>query len=99
MRLVEQALDAVFRDRSATDELKPLPALLGQVSGAMRMFGWNDANELLTKTSDRLIDSVRNEAELSSQDIDSLADVLAGLSFYIDVRERRDRDADEILLV
>jgi chemosensory pili system protein ChpA (sensor histidine kinase/response regulator) len=97
MRLVEQALDAVFRDRSATDELKPLPALLGQVSGAMRMLGWNDANELLTKTSDRLIDSVRNEAELSSQDIDSLADVLAGLSFYIDVRERRDRDADEIL--
>ena len=98
MRLVEQALDAVFRDRGATEELKPLPALLGQVSGAMRMLGWNDANELLTKTSDRLIDSVRNDSELSAQDIDSLADVLAGLSFYIDVRERRDRDADEILV-
>ena len=30
MRLVEQALDAVFRDRGATEELKPLPALLGR---------------------------------------------------------------------
>ncbi len=97
MRLVEQALDAVFRDRNASEELKPLPALLGQVSGAMRMLGWNDANELLTKTSNRLIDAVRNQSELSALDIDSLADVLAGLSFYIDVRERRDRDADEIL--
>ena len=97
MRLVEQALDAVFRDRGAIEELKPVPALLGQVSGAMRMLGWNDANELLTKTSDRLIDAVRSESELSAQDIDSLADVLAGLSFYIDVRERRDRDADQVL--
>ena len=97
MRLVEQALDVVFRDRSATEELKPIPALLGQVSGAMRMLGWNDANELLTKTSERLIDAVKVDATLSAQDIDSLADVLAGLSFYVDVRERRDRDADEVL--
>lgn len=98
MRLVEQALDAVFRDRNAVDELKPLPALLGQVSGAMRMLGWNDANELLTKTSDRLIDALKQDASLSAHDIDALADVLAGLSFYVDVRERRERDADEILV-
>ncbi len=98
MRLVEQALDAVFRDRNAIDELKPLPALLGQVSGAMRMLGWNEANELLTQTSDRLIDALKQEASLSAKDIDSLADVLAGLSFYVDVRERRERDADEILV-
>ena len=97
MRLVEQALDTVFRDRTAVEELKPVPALLGQVSGAMRMLGWNDANELLTKTSDRLIELVRRDATLSTQEIDSLADVLAGLSFYVDVRERRDQDADAIL--
>ena len=98
MRLVEQALDTVFRDRTALDELKPVPALLGQVSGAMRMLGWNDANELLSNTTDRLIASVGHEAALSTQDIDALADVLAGLSFYVDVRERRERDADVILL-
>ena len=98
MRLVEQALDAVFRDRTAVDELKPVPALLGQVSGAMRMLGWNEANELLSQTTDRLIESVGHEAALSTQDIDALADVLAGLSFYVDVRERRERDADAILL-
>ena len=97
MRLVEQALDTVFRDRMAVEELKPVPALLGQVSGAMRMLGWNEANELLTKTSDRLIELVRRDAALSTQEIDSLADVLAGLSFYVDVRERRDQDADAIL--
>ena len=97
MRLVEQALDTVFRDRTAVDELKPVPALLGQVSGAMRMLGWNEANELLTKTSDRLMDLVRRDEALSTQEIDSLADVLAGLSFYVDVRERRDQDADAIL--
>ena len=97
MRVVEQALDAVFRDRLAVDELKPVPALLGQVSGAMRMLGWNEANDLLTKTSDRLIELVRRDETLSTQEIDSLADVLAGLSFYVDVRERRDQDADAIL--
>ena len=97
MRAVEQALDTVFRDRLAVDELKPVPALLGQVSGAMRMLGWNEANELLTKTSDRLIELVSRDETLSSQEIDSLADVLAGLSFYVDVRERRDQDADAIL--
>ncbi len=98
MRLVEQALDSVFRDRNATEELKPLPALLAQVSGAMRMLGWNDANDLLTQTSDRLIDALKQDASLSAHDIDALADVLAGLSFYVDVRERRERDADEILV-
>ena len=98
MRLVEQALDAVFRDRNALEELKPVPALLGQVSGAMRMLGWNDANELLSKTTDRLIASVHQDAAMSAQDIDSLADVLAGLSFYVDVRERRERDADAVLI-
>ena len=97
MRQVEQALDAVFRDRAAVEEMKPVPALLGQVSGAMRMLGWNDANDLLSKTTDRLIESVRKDATLSSQEIDALADVLAGLSFYVDVRERRERDADNIL--
>lgn len=97
MRLVEQALDTVFRDRAAVDELKPVPALLGQVSGAMRMLGWNEANDLLTKTSDRLIELVSRDEALSAQEIDSLADVLAGLSFYVDVRERRDQDADAIL--
>ena len=97
MRLVEQALDTVFRDRMAVDELKPVPALLGQVSGAMRMLGWDEANELLTKTSERLIELVRRDEALSTQEIDSLADVLAGLSFYVDVRERRDQDADTIL--
>ncbi len=98
MRLVEQALDAVFRDRTAIEELKPVPALLGQVSGAMRMLGWNDANELLSKTTDRLIESVHHDAAMSPQDIDSLADVLAGLSFYVDVRERRERDAEAVLI-
>ena len=97
MRLVEQALDAVFRDRMAVEELKPVPGLLGQVSGAMRMLGWNEANELLTKTSDRLIELVSRDEKLSAQEIDSLADVLAGLSFYVDVRERRDQDASAIL--
>ena len=97
MRIVEQALDAVFRDRLAVDELKPVPALLGQVSGAMRMLGWNEANDLLTKTSDRLIELVGLDKTLSTQEIDSLADVLAGLSFYVDVRERRDQDAGAIL--
>ena len=97
MRVVEQALDTVFRDRMAVDELRPVPALLGQVSGAMRMLGWNEANELLTKTSYRLIELVRRDEALSTHEIDSLADVLAGLSFYVDVRERRDQDADAIL--
>ena len=97
MRLVEQALDTVFRDRTAIEELKPVPALLGQVSGAMRMLGWDDANELLTKTSDRLIEMVRRDAILSTQEINLLADVLVGLSFYVDVWERRGQDAAEIL--
>ncbi|TAG46633.1 MAG: response regulator [Betaproteobacteria bacterium] len=97
MRQVELALDAVFRDASATEELTQVPALLTQVSGALRLLGWNDANGLLGEASQRLIALANASDAARPGEIELLANVLAGFGFYVDVRERRGARADAVI--
>jgi chemosensory pili system protein ChpA (sensor histidine kinase/response regulator) len=97
MRQVEGALDAVFRDAKATEELAQVPAALSQVSGALRMLGWNDAHGLLNESSTRLVALAESGKAADPKEIELLANVLAGFGFYIDVRERRGAGADVIV--
>ncbi|MDW8311120.1 MAG: Hpt domain-containing protein [Burkholderiales bacterium] len=97
LRAVEQALDAVFRDRSATEELANVPALLAQVSGAMQILGWTHANEILTEISTRLMRLLRSEEPVEEAAINEHADVLAGIAFYIDARAQRDEELPGLL--
>ncbi len=97
MRQVEAALDAVFRDASATEDLAQVPTALSQVSGALRMLGWNDAHGLLNESSNRLVALAESGKAADPKEIELLANVLAGFGFYIDVRERRGAGADAIV--
>ncbi len=97
MRAVEQALDAAFRDRSAVDELAPVPGLLAQVSGALQILGWTRANDILSETSARLLQGIQSEQPLDDKLINEYADTLAGISFYIDAKEQRESEAEAML--
>lgn len=97
MRAVEQALDAAFRDRSAVDELAPVPGLLAQVSGALQILGWTRANDILSETSSRLLQGIQSEQPLDDKLINEYADTLAGISFYIDAKEQRESEAEAML--
>jgi chemosensory pili system protein ChpA (sensor histidine kinase/response regulator) len=97
MRQVEAALDAVFRDSSAVEDLAAVPGLLAQVSGALRLLGWNDAHQVISTASERVASLVSDPSALDSDEIDRIANVLAGFGFYVDARERKEAGADAIL--
>ena len=97
MRSVEHALDAAYRDRGAAEELAPVPALLAQVSGALQILGWTRANDILTETSARLLRAIQSDQPIGDRTINEHADILAGLTFYIDAREQREQEADAML--
>jgi chemosensory pili system protein ChpA (sensor histidine kinase/response regulator) len=97
MRQVEAALDAVFRDSEAVEDLAGVPALLAQVSGALRLLGWNEANHVIAQSSDRIAALVADPSSLDPQEIDRVANALAGFGFYVDARERKESGAEAIL--
>jgi chemosensory pili system protein ChpA (sensor histidine kinase/response regulator) len=97
MRQVEAGLDAVFRDNTAVEDLAAIPGLLAQVSGALRLLGWNDAHNVIAEASNRVATLVQNPTELQPAEIDRIANVLAGFGFYVDARERKESGAEAIL--
>ncbi len=97
MRQVEAGLDAVFRDNTAVEDLAAIPGLLAQVSGALRLLGWNDAHSVIAQASDRVATLVQNPTDLQPAEIDRIANVLAGFGFYVDARERKEAGAEAIL--
>jgi chemosensory pili system protein ChpA (sensor histidine kinase/response regulator) len=97
MRQVEAALDAVFRDRNAVEDLGLVPGLLAQVSGALRLLGWNDANTVIAAASERVSALVADPSSAQPDDIDRIANVLAGFGFYVDARERKESGSEAIL--
>lgn len=97
MRQVEAALDAVFRDSTAVEDLVPVPGLLAQVSGALRLLGWNDAHKVIAGASERVAALVADPSGVEPDEIDRIANVLAGFGFYVDARERKESGAEAIL--
>jgi chemosensory pili system protein ChpA (sensor histidine kinase/response regulator) len=97
MRQVETALDGVFRDSTALEDLAPIPGLLAQVSGALRLLGWNEAQRIIAKASERVSTFVADPAGAQPGEIDQIANVLAGFGFYIDARERKEAGSEAIL--
>lgn len=97
MRQVEAALDAVFRDKTAVEDLVAVPGLLAQVSGALRLLGWNEANTIVAAASDRVSALTADPSNATSEEIDLIANVLAGFGFYLDARERKEFGSEAIL--
>lgn len=97
MRQIEAALDAFFRDSNAVEDLAQIPGLLAQVSGALRLLGWNDAHRIVAQASERVTQLVAEPSTIESAEIDRIANVLAGFGFYVDARERKESGAEAIL--
>ncbi len=97
MRQVETALDALFRDSTAVEDLAPIPGLLAQVSGALRLLGWNDAQRIIAAASERVSAFVADPSVAQPGEIDNIANVLAGFGFYVDARERKESGSEAIL--
>ncbi len=97
MRQIEAALDAFFRDSTAVEDLAQIPGLLAQVSGALRLLGWNDAHRIVAQASERVTQLVAEPGAIETSEIDRIANVLAGFGFYVDARERKEGGAEAIL--
>ncbi len=97
MRQIESALDAVFRDSTAVEDLGQIPGLLAQVSGALRLLGWNDAHHIIQQVSQRVSTMLVDTSNIDAVEIDRIANALAGFGFYVDARERKEAGAEAIL--
>ena len=83
LRLVEQVLDAFFRDPGKRSELAALDRPVKQVLGALSMLGEEEASAALRDCL-KSIESFARTDNPAQGDFETLAQTLSGLSFYID---------------
>ncbi|MEO7762447.1 MAG: hypothetical protein ABIS68_11130, partial [Casimicrobiaceae bacterium] len=96
LRHVEKVLDAFFRDSSERSELAGLATYTRQIQGALQMLGLSEASELLTLCQTQ-IDTYAQDAPVNDEELEVLAESLAGLGFYIEAVEQQRPDAARLL--
>jgi chemosensory pili system protein ChpA (sensor histidine kinase/response regulator) len=94
LRVIEQALDAFFRDPSKRDGLKSLDRPTRQLLGALEMLGEERARDALGDAHR----DIRRFAEAAytpdQQDFERIAQTLSGLGFYIEALAHGKADFD-----
>ena len=90
---MENALDAFFRDNGKRTELASLAADSRQIRGALRILGLDDADRLMGLCEEQIQTYANPTTEVSSEDLESLAESLAGLGFYIQAVEQQRADS------
>lgn len=90
---MENALDAFFRDNSKKAELASLAEDSRQIRGALRILGLDDADRLMALCEQQIQTYANPGTEVSSEDLESLAESLAGLGFYIQAVEQQRADS------
>ena len=93
LRHIEEVLDEFFRDNSRREEL----ADSRQIRGALRMLGLDDADRLLGLCEEQIKAFANPATEIPNEDLEMLAESLAGLGFYIDAIEQQLPDADYLI--
>jgi chemosensory pili system protein ChpA (sensor histidine kinase/response regulator) len=93
LRRMENALDAFFRDNSKRAELASLAEDSRQIRGALRILGLDDADRLMALCEQQIQSCANPAAEGASEHIESLAESLAGLGFYIQAVEQQRADS------
>jgi chemosensory pili system protein ChpA (sensor histidine kinase/response regulator) len=93
LRRMENALDAFFRDNSKRAELASLAEDSRQIRGALRILGLDDADRLMALCEQHIQSCANPTAEVASEHIESLAESLAGLGFYIQAVEQQRADS------
>jgi chemosensory pili system protein ChpA (sensor histidine kinase/response regulator) len=90
---MEDALDAFFRDNSKRVALASLPEDSRQIRGALRILGLEDADHLMALCEQQIQAFANPATEVSSEDLELLAESLAGLGFYIKAVEQQHADS------
>jgi chemosensory pili system protein ChpA (sensor histidine kinase/response regulator) len=90
---MEDALDAFFRDHSQRVALASLAEDSRQIRGALRILGLDDADRLMALCEQQIQAYADPTAEVSSEDLELLAESLAGLGFYIQALEQQRADS------
>jgi chemosensory pili system protein ChpA (sensor histidine kinase/response regulator) len=84
LQRIERELDAYFRDPIKGIELSSLEPLVHQVSGALDMLGERDARSALERAAEKIRAFAAAPGRAPLDEFEEVADILSGLSFYIE---------------
>ncbi len=97
LRRMEQVLDAFFRDHGKRGELATLAKDSQQVRGALTILGLDDAERLLASCQEQIEHYADPGTAVSNDDLESLAESLSGLGFYVEAVEQQRPDRDRLI--
>ena len=97
LRHMEQVLDAFFRDNGKRAELASLTRDSHQIRGALTILGLDDAERLLASCQEQVERYADPATEVSNDDLESLAEALSGLGFYIEAVEQQRPDRERLI--
>jgi chemosensory pili system protein ChpA (sensor histidine kinase/response regulator) len=97
LRRMEDVLDAFFRDGNKRAPLSSLAEESSQIRGALRILGLDDADRLMALCEEQIQAYANSTTDVSNEDLELLADSLAGLGFYIQAVEQQRADCDRFV--
>ncbi len=97
LRHMEQVLDAFFRDHDKRAELASLAHDSKQIMGALKILGLGHAEQLLTLCQQQIDEYAEPETRVANVDLESLAESLSGLGFYIEAVEQQRPDRERLI--
>ncbi len=97
LRHMEGVLDAFFRDNSKRAELASISKDSSQIRGALRILGLDDADRLMALCEAQIQAYAEPTTPVADEDLELLAESLAGLGFFIEAIERQRADCDRFV--
>jgi chemosensory pili system protein ChpA (sensor histidine kinase/response regulator) len=97
LRHMEDVLDAFFRDTSKRAELSSLAEESRQIRGALRILGLDEADQLMKLCEEQIEAYANSTTDVSNEDLELLAESLAGLGLYIQAVEQQRVDCDRLV--
>ncbi|HTY99692.1 MAG TPA: Hpt domain-containing protein, partial [Rhodocyclaceae bacterium] len=95
--VIEQALDAFFRDNTKRVELPGLDKPLKQVQGALAVLGQTRATAVLAECEDAIGEFASDSYEPQQSDFEAVAKKLSAIGFFVEQLKYGSADVDAIL--
>jgi chemosensory pili system protein ChpA (sensor histidine kinase/response regulator) len=97
LRHVEDVLDVFFRDHNKRAELASLGEDINQIRGALRILSLDGADQLMALCGEQINAYANPTTPVSAEDLELLAESLAGLGLYIQSVEQQRADCDHFV--
>jgi chemosensory pili system protein ChpA (sensor histidine kinase/response regulator) len=97
LRHMEQVLDAFFRDHAKRADLATLTHDSAQITGALKMLGLGRAEQLLALCQQQIDQYAQPDTAVVDEDLESLAESLSGLGFYIEAVEQQRPNRERLI--